>query len=334
MPGGRLVSDERPDMSTLDQIATEVIAIDTLATDIKQFTLKPLTGVLPPFDSGSHILVQPRLAEQPGTKAYANAYSLINDAVEGVFKIAVKRDATSRGGSHHLHEAVGIGSQLMVSPPANLFRLADTAGRHVFIAGGIGITPFIAHMQALERQGGRYVLHYTFRGADSAAFGDMLEPRRRDGLVQLYDTATGTRPDIAAIAADLSPADHLYVCGPISLIDAVTAAAVGRIAPEHLHVERFAAQPLYDGATFTVQLARSGATIEVAADESILTAIERQTDIAVDCLCREGYCGTCETALLAGEALHRDQYLDEADRQHKIMICVSRAKSRTLTLDL
>jgi len=323
-------------MSTLQTIATEVIAIDTLAADIKQFTLKPLDGALPPFDSGSHIVVQLRLAERPDTKTYANAYSLINDATEGVFKIAVKHDAASGGGSRHLHETVRIGSQLMVSTPANLFRLADTAGRHVFIAGGIGITPFIAHLQALERQGGRYVLHYTFRGADSAAFGDMLEPRRRDGLVQLYDTATGTRPDIAAIVAELTPADHIYVCGPASLIDAVTAAAVGRIEPEHLHVERFAAQPLDDGAAFTVQLARSGATIEVAADESILSAIERQTDIAVECLCREGYCGTCETVLLDGEALHRDQYLDEEDRvaQQKIMICVSRAKSRALTLDL
>ncbi|MCW3478615.1 PDR/VanB family oxidoreductase [Neisseriaceae bacterium JH1-16] len=319
-------------MSMQQQIATEVIAIDTLATDIKQFTLKSLNGALPPFDSGSHIVVQLTLAE----RQCANAYSLVNDAAEGVFRIAVKYDACSRGGSRHLHEAVEVGDRLAVSPPANLFRLADTTGRHVFIAGGIGITPFIAHLQALEQQGGRYTLHYAFRGADSAAFGAMLEPRRRDGLAELYDTATGSRPDLAAIVAGLAPDDHLYVCGPGSLIDAVTAAAVGRIAPERLHVERFSAQPLDDGAAFTVNLARSGTSIEVGADESILAAIERQTDIAVDCLCREGYCGTCETALLAGEALHRDQYLDEADRAaHKtIMICVSRAKSRTLTLGL
>ncbi|WP_289830894.1 PDR/VanB family oxidoreductase [Crenobacter oryzisoli] len=316
------------------QITTEVIAIDTLTADIKQFTLKPLDGMLPPFDSGSHIVVQLGLAERP----CANAYSLINDAAEGVFKIAVKHDAASRGGSRHLHEAVSIGSRLMVSPPANLFRLADTTGRHVFVAGGIGITPFIAHMQALERSGDRYALHYAFRGASSAAFSAMLEARRRDGLALLYDTATGARPDVDTIVAGLAPDDHLYVCGPASLIDAVAvaAASVGRIEPERLHVERFSAQPLEDGAAFTVHLARSGATIAVSADESILAAIERQTDIAVECLCREGCCGTCETALLDGEALHRDQYLDEADRaaQKKIMICVSRAKSRSLTLDL
>jgi len=319
-------------MSTLQTIATEVIAIDTLAADIKQFTLQSLDGTLPSFDSGSHIVVQLGLAEQQ----CANAYSLINDAAEGVFKIAVKHDAASCGGSRHLHEEVGVGSRLTVSPPANLFCLANTAGRHVFIAGGIGITPFIAHMQAMERQGGCYALHYAFRGANSAAFTAILEARRRDGLAQLYDTATGARPDIPAIVAELASDDHLYVCGPASLIDAVTAAAVGRITPERLHVERFSAQPLDDGAAFTVHLARSGATISVAADESILAAIERQTDVAVECLCREGYCGTCETALLDGEALHRDQYLDEDDRaaQQKIMICVSRAKGHTLTLDL
>ncbi len=52
----------------------------------------------------------------------------------------------------------------------------------------------------------------------------------------------------------------------------------------------------------------------------------------VECMCREGTCGTCETTILAGEAEHLDD--DEKMEQKTMMICVSRAKSPELVLDL
>jgi ferredoxin len=126
------------------------------------------------------------------------------------------------------------------------------------------------------------------------------------------------------------------VCGPQGLIDDVSAKCAGRLAPDHLHVERFSIVAPEVADSFAVTLARSGLEISVGPDESILQAIERQTSVEIHCLCREGYCGTCETALLAGEAEHYDQYLDDEEKaaQNKILICVSRAKGRTLTLDL
>ena len=71
------------------------------------------------------------------------------------------------------------------------------------------------------------------------------------------------------------------------------------------------------------------------ADQTILQAIEG-LNIEVECLCREGVCGTCETAILQGEAEHFDQYLDDAEKtaQRSMMICVSRAKGKEITLDL
>lgn len=309
---------------------TEVIAIEQLASDIKAFTLQAVDGALPGFRSGSHIIVQ----MQDGERSFANAYSLINvsDAPQ-VFRIAVKQDANSRGGSRFMHASVRLGSRLTVSAPANLFALADGPGPHLFIAGGIGITPFIAHMAELDAAGGSYQLHYAFRGTDTAAFVDELSIRAD---VHLYDSTAGARLDVAALLAAAQTGAHVYVCGPQGLIDAVSASSAGRIAPDHLHVERFAATAPATTDSFTVTLARAGLEITVNADESILTAIERQTSLAINCLCREGYCGTCETALLAGDALHYDQYLDDAEKaaQNKILICVSRAKDGVLTLDL
>ena len=50
--------------------------------------------------------------------------------------------------------------------------------------------------------------------------------------------------------------------------------------------------------------------------------------------CESGTCGTCRTVLLEGEADHRDMVLMDDEMAHQIMICVSRAKSPELVLDL
>jgi ferredoxin len=106
-------------------------------------------------------------------------------------------------------------------------------------------------------------------------------------------------------------------------------------ARAQLHAEQFAAAS-HDGCPFTVVLSRRGIQVPVAADQSILEALEQAHVGDVPMLCREGYCGTCETGLLEGEADHRDQYLQPTDKdaQRTIMICVSRARTPRLVLDL
>ncbi|MNL52370.1 Toluene-4-sulfonate monooxygenase system reductase subunit TsaB1 [compost metagenome] len=90
------------------------------------------------------------------------------------------------------------------------------------------------------------------------------------------------------------------------------------------------------GGAFTVVLAKSGKTVEVAAGESILNAVERDSTVPVECLCREGVCGTCETRILEGEAEHADQYLSNSEKaaQKTMLICVSRARGERIVLDL
>jgi ferredoxin len=87
--------------------------------------------------------------------------------------------------------------------------------------------------------------------------------------------------------------------------------------------------------SFSVRLRRSGLTIEVGADESILEAVER-AGLMPAFSCREGACGTCETVVLAGRPDHRDGVLsdDERARGRTMMICVSRSLDPLLELDL
>lgn len=86
---------------------------------------------------------------------------------------------------------------------------------------------------------------------------------------------------------------------------------------------------------FQIILAKSGKTLDVAANSSILETLEFE-GYELASSCQQGVCGTCETRVLAGEIDHQDMVLmdDEKAAGDKMMICCSRAHSPTLTLDL
>jgi vanillate O-demethylase ferredoxin subunit len=84
-----------------------------------------------------------------------------------------------------------------------------------------------------------------------------------------------------------------------------------------------------------VVLARSGLTFIVPPDKSILQVlIEEGIDPMYDC--QRGECGTCQVAVLEGEPDHRDHILSKSERAGNkvIQICVSRAKTARLVLDM
>ena len=88
-----------------------------------------------------------------------------------------------------------------------------------------------------------------------------------------------------------------------------------------------------DDTPFTVKLARSGVQFEVPVGKSILNVL-REHGCATASSCESGTCGTCRTTLLEGEADHRDMVLMPEEMGSQIMVCVSRAKTPELVLDL
>ncbi len=86
---------------------------------------------------------------------------------------------------------------------------------------------------------------------------------------------------------------------------------------------------------FEVRLARSGRTIPVGKNQSVLDALQAcGVDIANSC--QQGVCGTCVTRVLEGEPDHWDMYLtpEEQAANDQFMPCCSRSKSQVLVLDL
>jgi len=321
-------------MSSYRMFDVRVIEIETITAQVKRFTLAdPMQRPLPAFSGGSHIIVQ----MQQGEQRYSNAYSLLSSPFDLLhYQIAVRRESPSKGGSNFMHNNLQVGDTLTISTPNNLFALAPTAEQHLLIAGGIGITPFMAQLHELHQRGQRYRLHYCFHSEEQNAFQAQLLTSPFAEHVHCHVSTQGSRLDLARLLADIEPATHIYVCGPPALNDAVLQAASAHgIEKARLHREAFAVTDS-QGKAFTLVLARSGIELEVAPEMTILQVLENSKAAKVECLCREGICGTCETRIIEGEADHRDQYLSEEEReaQQSLLICCSRAKGQRLVLDL
>jgi phthalate 4,5-dioxygenase reductase component len=305
-----------------------VTRAERIAEDIHLLELRdPKGGDLPAFSAGSHLSVRV-------PNGLVRKYSLCNDPAErDRYLIAVKREPGGRGGSESLIRDVAAGHDVPASAPVNNFELAKSNTGHLFIAGGIGITPIMAMIRAVQANGGRLKLYYCTRPPAATAFRDELAAPALRGKVTIHHDGG----DLAK-ALDLWPivekpqGQHVYCCGPRGLMQAVRD-MTGHWSPSAVHFESFAdAAPRPDDKAFAVRLAKSGRSIEVPAGVTILEAL-RAAGLDVPSSCESGTCGTCRTRLIAGEADHRDLVLADDERANNIMVCVSRALGDELTID-
>ena len=316
----------RPAITT---VRTVVARIEDDGADIKVYTLvDPDRWELPPFRAGAHIDLY-----LPGN--LVRTYSLCNDPADSSrYVIAVKREAAGRGGSQRLHDEVNVGDEIGVSLPRGGLALdADT--HFVFVAGGIGLTPFLSATARLSREQRRtFELHVVHRG-DAAPLSGLLAPMLPDGQVVLHPTSAGARPDIAALIGAPRPGVQIACCGPDGMIAAFEAAAAGW-PPAQVHVERFVPPPLPvdpDTRPYTLELARSHPQIAVGQGQTMLSAL-LELGIDIPASCCGGICGSCKVNWLEGQPIHRDRALSPGERERSLLVCVAASASDRLVLDL
>lgn len=313
-----------------NQTTVKVSAVEQVAPTIREFTLRPLGKNLYPFSPGSHIVV-----EIPGeTKTYKNAYSLLSDPLDtNAYKIAVRLQEDSRGGSVAMHSNVAVGDELKITPPANMFAPQWEAKKHVLIAGGVGITPFMSYLPEFLRSDADFELHYLYRGASTGAYNSELSELlgvRYFG----YDSSKDGKCNIADLFENRKLGTHFYIYGPEKLIsEFIDLAKHYGVPSSAIHFEEFSAPK--PGEPFEVQVGSTGQVVNVGAQESMLEALEA-ADVAVPNLCRGGVCGQCVCNVESGVIEHRDHYLSEAEKAEgkMVMPCVSRAKSKRLVIGI
>ena len=238
----------------------------------------------------------------------------------------MRHERLSRGGSEYVHRYLRQGRTLDVSLPRNNFPLVP-APEYLFLAGGIGITPILPMLRAVLAAGATGTLVYAGKSLATMPFAGELRSSHGD-RVRIVATQQQTRPDFATLAAALGPRALVYCCGPASML----AAAQAVFPAERLHAERFrpVAKQFTPNKAFEVDCARSGQTIQVSPNESLLDALNHAGH-RVASGCREGVCGSCEITVVDGEPEHRD---DIGAPPGCMYACVSRATSHRLVVDL
>ncbi|MFC9796141.1 PDR/VanB family oxidoreductase [Streptomyces sp. NPDC057695] len=285
----------------------------------------PSGAALAPWEPGAHL-------EVTLPSGAVRHYSLCGDPADrSTYRLGVLRETAGRGGSEELHTAVGAGTVLGVRGPFNRFPLVP-AERYLFVAGGIGITPLLPMLRSLPPgswsllYGGRSLASMAYREELAALPGVTLVPQDTAGL-----------PDLDGVLAGLTAGTAVYCCGPEGLLGAVRERWTGA-----LHTERFGAAPAAaaeadagTGDGFDVELRRSGRTVHVPPGRTLLDAV-RAVVPGVPYACEEGFCGTCETKVIAGTPEHHDSVLDEDEKASgtTMMICVGRSRGARLVLDL
>ncbi|MET9673656.1 PDR/VanB family oxidoreductase [Streptomyces sp. NPDC006482] len=289
---------------------------------------------LPAWQPGAHVdLVLP--------SGLVRQYSLCGDPADtGTYTVATRLIEDGRGGSREVHEQLHEGTEIEIRGPRNRFPLVE-APSYVFVAGGIGITPVLPMVRAAEAAGADWRLVYCGRSRATMPYLEEAEglggersemgvpPTEGRGNVTVVAEDESGFPELGFLA-HLPVETAVYCCGPDGLMDAVgTAMPEGR-APR---LERFSAAAPTGGTAFEVELRRSGRTVTVAADQTVLAAVREELP-GITYSCRQGFCGTCQQRVLEGEVDHRDELLTDAERDGSMLICVSRCTGKRLVLDL
>jgi len=301
-----------------------------ITPDIRLFEIEASGAFVAPTP-GSHIQVTVYIGGRPDVRSY----SVIGPCTDGVYRIAVKLLRHSRGGSAYMWK-LSEGARLAIATPQNHFALSHQCPEYLLLAGGIGITPIYAMALALSQANAKFRLLYCCRGRADLAFAAELKDRIGDRLTILLDE-DGERLECAAEIGNLDRDGELYVCGPIGMLETAKRCwrDSGRLAGQ-LRFETFGNSGRFASEPFKVRLPRLGLEVDVAANQTILDALEAAgVEMIFDC--RRGECGLCALAIqeTSGSVDHRDVFFSDAEKSANRMLCtcVSRVVGGSITLD-
>jgi vanillate O-demethylase ferredoxin subunit len=300
-------------------ISRDLVARDTLRVEFAAVDGRPL----PAFEPGAHL--------ELNIAGMTRQYSICSLSAEReTYDICVLRTPDGRGGSAYVHDQLAVGDQIEMSGPFNAFPLIADDQHVAFIAGGIGITPFISMIERLEHERRSFELHYAVRTPDR-----FLPVLARALPVHRYsEGAAVDRMDIDMILNGLPEGSHVYVCGPQGLMEAVRTKVAARGWPDsRLHMESFGGRKTSGDQAVEVRLAHSGITLKAEPGTSLLDTL-LQNDVWASYECRRGECASCVATVLSGEVDHRDICLTDNQRQTMMCPCVSWPTSDVVELDL
>lgn len=317
--------------------------------DVRTFTFAVPGGRMLRFLAGQYLTFRFVADGEPVSRCYTISSAPTRPEL---LSITVKRVP---GGpvSTWLHEHLRVGDVVEASGPFGQFsHELHPAQRHLFLTAGSGITPAMSMLRTLCDTGAPadVVLVHCARTPDDIVFrSELAQLSTRPGVavaILCEDDSVGERweglrgrLDAAAlrqVAPDLRHRE-VFTCGPPPFMAAVRDLLEGEGGdPRRAHEESFVLEETTPaapagpadtapvGATYRLELRRSGRVVECDTGSTILQAAAR-AGLALPSSCEEGMCGTCKTTLLDGhvDMQHAGGIRPREVAQGKILPCCS-----------
>jgi len=307
--------------------AFSVVTVRKESDDVVALEFAPRDGgALPAFRPGQHVMLSlPRVD-------LARAYSLTGHDGRNVLSVAIKKrrsdDLRFIDNAVHLSTHVDrltVGDEVLIEAPRGIFT-PPLAGRRplIFLAAGIGITPFISHLEALtEREPSdrvaKVLLLYGCRNGGEHPFGRRLReladllpeldlvtafsaPRPQDRCPRDYDYAG--RLDLSAIDRLLPLRPLAYLCGSADFATSMTERLVERGIPRFdVFTEAFVSPPVVPRTLKpqTVHLAGSGQSFVWTPELGTLLDAAQAAGLSFPSGCRVGQCESCAMRIVEGD---------------------------------
>lgn len=308
-----------------------IAAIELESESVRSFYLVPADGGgLAPHAPGQFLPIAVTVAGE----TLKRTYTLSHAANGRFYRLSVKRDGRV---STWLHDQMRVGDTLDCRAPRGEFTLDLTSSRPVLlVAGGIGITPMLAMLDALLGPTDRtrvpnrkvYLIYAVRHGGEHSFKSALKDYQARHKSLTLHTLYSAPRPAdegydgtghirVEAIQPLLPLDDYeAYLCGPAGFMQA--AYGVLRrlgVADARIFAESFGPaqllrdaqsaalfrEPLAATEPVPITFARSGKTaVWQPKDGSLLDFAEAQ-GLTPPFECRSGTCGACQTPVIGGQ---------------------------------
>ena len=323
---------------------------DTVTATTFTFQTAPQTSRFH-YQPGQFLLLNVTIDGQ----THSRAYSLCSAPTRPhALAITVKRVVGGRV-SNYLLDTLQPGMTLAALPPQGQFHLsAQLPAALLLLSAGSGVTPMMSITRTLRDLGLKNPIHFVYsaRHAGDLIFRDellalaaqdehfhltlLLENMPEEAMPLPGGRLVAGRLQaelLAALTAGL--ADYqIYLCGPSGYIDAVHGLlADSRYAGVALYEERFSASATTTnaeqaGANFALSVPAFGTDSTIAADETLLDALERE-GLPIIGACRAGVCGSCKCKVEAGSVASSSTLALTAEQvaEGYVLACSSKATS-------
>ncbi|MBL8682815.1 MAG: iron-sulfur cluster-binding domain-containing protein [Myxococcales bacterium] len=293
------------------------------------------------FRAGQFVLVRPT-RELPW-----RAYSF-SRAPGQPLRLTIKR---VEGGavSTFVTEKLSEGAEIEVKGPFGQFVLPDGAKSVLMLAGGSGVTPMIAFLHDLAKQG--WPAKVTLVDANRSANEQILRKEIDElvaasggklTVVHVLDDASGegsdkrgpmTRDVVASVLEGMEAPEVVALCGPAGMMESCNAVVRERFPSAKLLEEKFTAVVASVGAdaiAHEVELVDGAKTktFTVREGESVLHAA-RRAKVELAAGCESGVCGTCRVKMRRGQIDTPDESCLTAEERSQgyALVCIGTAKA-------